>query len=92
MDEGSSFSGDIDTRSGWLPVPSGIWMNASVTFFARSDTEARTFRASAVPASHRCAPISLGRLIGTLRHDRGLQPGIRGPGLKVQVLILDLPT
>ena len=44
-------------------------MNASVTLPARSETEARTLRASAVPASHRWPPISLAALIGTLRHE-----------------------
>ena len=65
---GSSSPGGGAARSGGLPVPSGRSTNASATLPALSATEARTLSASAVPASQRRLPFSLGVLIGTLRH------------------------
>src|SRR5262249_29155061 len=54
--------------SSGLAVPSGKSITASVTLPARSAIDNRTFKASAVPASHACEPINFGRRIGTRRH------------------------
>src|SRR5262249_34539423 len=65
---GLSGGDSIAFKSGAVPVASGKSMAASVTLPALSVTEARTLRASAVPASQRWPPLTLGRAMGTLRH------------------------
>ena len=62
---GPESSGRLASVSGAEPVPSGRFSTAVVTLPASSATAIRTRSASAVPASHRCAPIRFGARIGT---------------------------